>query len=101
MQNIAVPITGMTGETVMCWGEGCYGDIAKDHVTCFRAHCRHALGQGALGRLALTAAAAAKQAQRSPPNDDPGGGHSEMDVHQKEVRGEAIATAMLTARESH
>lgn len=36
MQNIAVPITGMTGETVMCWGEGCYGDIAKDHVTRFR-----------------------------------------------------------------
>lgn len=49
-------------------------------------------GQGAVARLALTAAAAAEKAQRSPPNDDPGGGHSDgwMDIHQKEVFEETL-----------
>lgn len=47
MQNISVPITGMTGEMVACWGGRCYGDLAKDHVTCFRGYGRHARGQSA------------------------------------------------------
>lgn len=44
--------TGMTGEMIVCrqrWG--CYGDIAKDHVTCFRVNCRHAQGRCAVPEM--------------------------------------------------
>lgn len=46
--------TGMTGEMIVCReGWGCYGDIAKDHVTCF--NCCHAQGQHTMGHLTSAA----------------------------------------------